>query len=96
ARVIVGNSSAGLIEAAILKTPAVNVGTRQGGRETPSSVVSCGHGPPAIRRAISEALAADVSRLRHPYGRGDTGTRIADTLAGINLDGVPVRKRNAY
>lgn len=96
ARVIVGNSSAGLIEAAILKTPAVNVGSRQGGRETPPSVVSCAHEPRAIRSAIDHALALATKRLRHPYGRGDTGQRIADTLAEIDLDAVSLRKQNRY
>ena len=96
ARCIVGNSSAGLIEAAILKTPAVNLGTRQGGRETPSTVISCPHRVSAIREAIREAMAMDTRRLRHPYGRGNTGRLIADTLAEVNLERVPLRKRNRY
>lgn len=96
AQVILGNSSAGLIESAILKTPAVNVGARQGGRETPSTVVSCSHAPQAIRDAINQALALDTSRLRHPYGRGNTGERIAETLAEVDFGTVPLRKQNRY
>ena len=41
ARAIVGNSSAGLIEAAALRTACVNVGPRQAGRERPRHVVDC-------------------------------------------------------
>ncbi|MEM9882451.1 MAG: UDP-N-acetylglucosamine 2-epimerase [Planctomycetota bacterium] len=93
---IVGNSSAGLIEAAVCRTPAVNVGPRQAGRQTARSVVSCGHGKRPIVGAINRALRLDRSRLRHPYGRGDAGIRIAATLASIGLDAVPLKKRNAY
>ena len=96
ARAIVGNSSAGLIESAILRTPAVNVGDRQGGRETPRSVISCGQAKTTIQRALARALSLDTRRMRHPYGRGDTGPRIARTLAEIDWDRVPLRKRNGY
>ena len=96
AKAIVGNSSAGLIESAILRTPAVNVGDRQGGRETPATVVSCGDAENQIAAALQQALALDTRRMRHPYGRGDTGPRIAATLARIELEQVPLRKRNRY
>ncbi len=96
ARLIVGNSSAGLIEAAVCKTAAVNIGNRQAGRECPNSVVSCPHHEPDVAGAINRALQLDPVTFRHPYGRGDTGLRIAQTLATIALDRVPIRKRNAY
>lgn len=93
---IVGNSSAGLIEAAALRTACVNIGPRQGGRESPSTVIDCGYGVGTVRGACKAALALDTRRLRHPYGRGDAGKRIADLLAALPLDAVPVRKRNTY
>ncbi|MEO1235363.1 MAG: UDP-N-acetylglucosamine 2-epimerase [Planctomycetota bacterium] len=96
AELLVGNSSAGLIEAAVCRTAAVNVGTRQGGREAPNSVVSCGYGKRPVVGAINRALRLDKRRFRHPYGRGDTGGRIAETLATVAWSRVPLRKRNAY
>lgn len=96
ARLIVGNSSAGLIEAAVCKTPTVNIGTRQAGRECPNSVVSCTYGKRAIVGAINQALQLDRKTFRHYYGRGDTGRRVADTLATISLDRVSIHKRNSY
>lgn len=96
AQLIVGNSSAGLIEAAVCKTPTVNVGPRQGGRETPNSVVSCGYGQHAVADAIARARQLDHRRFRHPYGRGDAGLRIADTLASVTLDQSSLRQRNTY
>jgi len=96
ARVLVGNSSAGLIEAAALKTPVVNVGPRQNGRQSPANVVDCDHGQTNVTRAIRAALRLDLTRMRHPYGKGDTGQRVADTLASLDLQAVPLRKHNAY
>lgn len=96
ARVIVGNSSAGLIEAAALRTACVNIGPRQGGREAPGSVVPCGYGVGKVRNALKQALQLDITKMRHPYGKGDAGPRIAETLATIHLDRVSLHKRNTY
>ena len=96
ARAIVGNSSAGLIEATVLKKPCVNIGPRQDGREKPANVVDCRYGQRAVRAAIEQALRLDLRRMRHPYGNATTGQRIAEILATINLDNLPLGKQNAY
>jgi len=96
AGVIVGNSSAGLIEAAALRTPAVNVGPRQAGRHRPRHVVDCDYGRANVEAALRRALTLDLAGLRHPYGPGRTGPSIADLLASIDLDAIPLRKRNRY
>ena len=99
AGVLVGNSSAGLIEAAALGTAAVNLGTRQAGRERPRLVVDVpGYAAATIRRSVRDAgsLLAGTRKAKHPYGDGRAGERIADLLATIKLDTMPLRKRNAY
>ena len=96
ARVIVGNSSAGLIEASVLGTACVNVGPRQNGREKPGSVVDCDYGARRVREAVEKALAIHAWRVRHPYGDGRSGERIAALLAATDWSAVDVRKRNAY
>lgn len=98
ARVIVGNSSAGLIEAAALHTACVDLGRRQAGRERPGHVVPCesDDDPQALRTAIETAIDLKVIDLPHPYGDGRTGPRVAELLAHIDLDTVALRKRNAY
>ncbi len=96
ARVIVGNSSAGLIEASALRTPCVNVGPRQAGREKPTSVVDCEYGLENVRAAITTAGQLNLAGLRHPYGDGTAGLKIAEQLATLDLKDVPLRKHNAY
>jgi UDP-hydrolysing UDP-N-acetyl-D-glucosamine 2-epimerase len=92
---IVGNSSAGLIEGAIVGCPAINLGPRQGGRERPASVTDI-EAPDAevIIRAIDHATT--VSRtIGHPYGIPGVGERIADLIARLDTTRPP-RKRLAH
>jgi len=97
-RVLVGNSSAGILEAASAGTATVNVGTRQLGRERPArGVVDCGETRAEIRSAIARALRL---RLRPGaptcYGDGRAGARIADILVRTRLDERLRRKQITY
>jgi len=91
---IVGNSSAGLIEAVALRIPSVNIGPRQSGRQRPAGVVDCNYGSDAVRAAIRRAMS--TRSRRHPYGDGHAGHRIADLLARVDLHKLSLRKRNTY
>ncbi|MEC9158198.1 MAG: UDP-N-acetylglucosamine 2-epimerase, partial [Planctomycetota bacterium] len=92
--VLVGNSSAGLIECAAVGRPAVDIGTRQSGRERPRTVV---HVDPLTGPALDAALIeAESLRSVGPddrFGSGDAGARIARILADVPLEVVPLRKR---
>jgi UDP-hydrolysing UDP-N-acetyl-D-glucosamine 2-epimerase len=96
--VLVGNSSAGLIEAAALKVPVVDIGPRQGGRERCANVVHTdSERAQSVRDAVHQARSLDLSALAHPYGSGDAGVRIADLLATTNPhEPGALRKRNTY
>jgi UDP-hydrolysing UDP-N-acetyl-D-glucosamine 2-epimerase len=96
AKAIAGNSSAGLIEAAVMRVPCVNIGPRQAGREKPGNVIDCDYGKESVARALRKALRLDLRRIRHPYGDGRAGRRIADTLALVKLQAVPLGKQNTY
>jgi UDP-hydrolysing UDP-N-acetyl-D-glucosamine 2-epimerase len=78
---VVGNSSAPIREGAFLGVPAVNIGTRQMGRDRGPNVVDVGHD----RREIVAAIRQQLANGRHPpdhlYGDGKAGGRIADILA---------------
>ncbi len=97
-RVLVGNSSSGIIESASAGTAAVNVGGRQEGRQhSGPSVIDCKESTKDIERAIGRAL------LKRPkiggttcYGQGKAGQRIADILARTKLDETLRRKRISY
>lgn len=90
---VVGNSSAPIREGAYLGVPAVNIGTRQRGRDRGPNVVDAGYD----RAEIVEAVRRQVAHGRYPsdalYGDGHAGGRIADLLARVPLS---VQKRLVF
>lgn len=96
--VLVGNSSAALIEAAALKVPVVDIGTRQSGRERCANVVHVDREyATGVAEAIMKAEQLDLRDLHHPYGEGNTGKVIAGILAKIDPDEPGLlRKRCTY
>jgi UDP-N-acetylglucosamine 2-epimerase len=84
ARWLLGNSSAGLLEAPSLKLPVINIGDRQKGRLKPANVIDTPLETAAIRNALGRALRDDfragMKNLTNPYGDGHAAKRIIATL----------------
>ncbi len=80
---MVGNSSVGIRECSALGVPAVNIGSRQRGRERGSNVVDCIPDADAIVAAVKQQLAHGHYPPVAIYGDGDAGVRIADRLATV-------------
>lgn len=94
---LIGNSSAGMIEAGALRCPAVDVGPRQSAREHGTNVVRTPGGDAgAIAAAIAGARRLDRSGITHPFGDGRAGERIAEILASTPPHRGMTRKLNAY
>lgn len=96
ADLMIGNSSAGIIEAATFGTPVINIGMRQNLRERNENVVDV----PAVAEVIAMAAAAALTRGRlaraNVYGDGNSAQRIAALLADLPLDQTVLMKTNAY
>jgi UDP-hydrolysing UDP-N-acetyl-D-glucosamine 2-epimerase len=90
---ILGNSSAAIRECAFLGAPAVNIGSRQAGRDRGANVLDVDYD----RAAIAAAVRRQVAHGRYPsdplYGTGDAGSRIAAVLAEAALT---IEKRLAF
>jgi UDP-hydrolysing UDP-N-acetyl-D-glucosamine 2-epimerase len=82
---LVGNSSVGIRECAYLGVPAVNVGSRQQGRDRGRNVVDVGYDRDAIAAAIERAATSPRPASDPLYGDGDAGRRIAEALATAPL-----------
>ena len=93
ATAIIGNSSVAIRECSYLGVPAVNIGSRQQGRERGANVIDVGHDRHAITAAIREHGRRGRPAPDHLYGDGTAGRRIADTLATAPLG---VEKRLTY
>jgi UDP-hydrolysing UDP-N-acetyl-D-glucosamine 2-epimerase len=78
---LVGNSSSGIRESAFLGTPAVNIGTRQNGRERAANVVDAACDVSSVVAAVQRQIAHGRYPPDHRYGDGCAGTRIAAVLA---------------
>jgi len=99
--VCAGNSSSGLKETPAFGCPCVNIGTRQQGRLRGDNVLDVPYETDAIEAALRRALWDENFRAQcrqgaNPYGEGNTGARIADILAGIELGPRLCRKLMTY
>jgi UDP-hydrolysing UDP-N-acetyl-D-glucosamine 2-epimerase len=93
ATAIVGNSSVAIRECSFLGVPAVNIGSRQQGRERGANVIDVEHDRAAIAAAIRRHREHPRPAPDHLYGDGQSGGRIADVLATAPLT---VEKRLTY
>lgn len=80
ANLVIGNSSSGIYEAPYLKTPTVDIGSRQRGRAAPGSVIRCEAKVDSIERAIEAALDVDFAKVDMIYGEGNVSPRIVEKL----------------
>lgn len=90
ARMLVGNSSSGIMETPSLALPCVNVGIRQRGRERATNVVDAPAEPDAIleglKRADTDTFRQGLAGMDNPYGEGSAATLIARVLRETPLD----------
>jgi UDP-N-acetylglucosamine 2-epimerase (non-hydrolysing)/GDP/UDP-N,N'-diacetylbacillosamine 2-epimerase (hydrolysing) len=94
---IVGNSSSGIHESSTFGIPAVNIGTRQQGRERAQNVIDVGYDKKSIKAGIQQALfdveyRKSVQNIINPYGDGKSAKRIVELLKTVKLSGI-VQKR---
>lgn len=83
AKILVGNSSSGLIEAPSLAVTTVNVGPRQKGREKAKSVIDVDYDQKQIENAIAKGLKTKIAKVVNPYGDGKTTPRVIKFLKSL-------------
>lgn len=82
---LVGNSSAGIRECSFLGIPVVNIGTRQNRRQRGENVIDVDYNESRIKEAIQRQLQSPKNTRSSIYGDGNSGDKIAEILATINL-----------
>lgn len=82
--VVVGNSSSGIIEAASLGIPVVDIGLRQAGRLRGANVLEAPEGHDGVLLALQTALTEEFREMCtsvvNPYGDGRAADRIVKAL----------------
>ena len=83
-KLVLGNSSSGIIEAPAFHIPTVNIGDRQRGRLQSDSIINCGTTFEEICDAIDIALSKDFEekceKAINPYGDGHAAERISKKI----------------
>lgn len=95
--VVVGNSSSGLLETPIFKTPSVNIGNRQKGRIRSTNVIDVDYSTFEIKKAIDICVndsnfLKSVKESVNPFGNGKTSSIIVDNLKKYFSDDILLKK----
>lgn len=89
ARLIVGNSSAGLLEAPSVPLAAINIGKRQRGRLAAGNVIFTEGDADSIRAAIAMALSPafqqELAVMSNPYGDGKSSLRALELIKSLDF-----------
>ena len=82
---VIGNSSSGLTEAPSLGVGTINIGDRQKGRLSASSVINCQPSVDSILEALDKlfdpAFRSTLDQTNNPYGNGGASKKIVDILS---------------
>jgi UDP-hydrolysing UDP-N-acetyl-D-glucosamine 2-epimerase len=92
-KAIIGNSSVAIRECSFLGIPAVNIGTRQAGRERGSNVIDVDYNRAHILRAIQKHVNDHHRPQSTLYGDGRAGARVAKLLSELEPR---IEKRLSY
>jgi len=94
-KVVVGNSSSGIIEVPSFHIPTINIGNRQKGRLQAESIINCKPTLPSINKAFTEALghnnATRFANAVNPYEQPDTANRIFEKIKVYPLEGLTIK-----
>lgn len=89
ASLVIGNSSSGIIEVPSLRTPVIDIGTRQLGRIRSPAVILCSCDEKNIVQKMQNALSTDHARTvltaPNPYDKAGTCDSIVSILARSDL-----------
>jgi GDP/UDP-N,N'-diacetylbacillosamine 2-epimerase (hydrolysing) len=100
AQCMVGNSSAGLLEAPTFHLPAINIGRRQHRRVQGQNVINTLFEPAAISAAIRQGcdpvFHQSLTTTTNPYGDGHSAEKIISVLKQTQADDQLLIKRLTY
>lgn len=88
-RLVIGNSSSGIIEVPSFHVPTVNIGARQSGRLASKSVINCAATAEGIQQALLKAIELSKSEnftsFTNPYGQGNASEKILSLIRKTDL-----------
>ena len=99
-RIVIGNSSSGIIEAPSFGKPIINIGDRLKGRICADSVINCGYTQQEIQQAMETALTEEFENkarnCRNPYEKENTAANIISVIKDYLLNDKIKLKKGFY
>ncbi|PKP26311.1 MAG: UDP-N-acetylglucosamine 2-epimerase (hydrolyzing), partial [Bacteroidetes bacterium HGW-Bacteroidetes-22] len=98
---LLGNSSAGILEAPSFGLPVVNIGQRQRGRTHSTNVIFVDNSKDQIEAAISkilndEVFIANCRNCINPYGNGHSSERVLEIVKSLTINKNLIFKNITY
>ncbi|MEF9945174.1 MAG: UDP-N-acetylglucosamine 2-epimerase [Lachnospiraceae bacterium] len=97
AKMVIGNSSSGILEVPSFGIPTIDIGDRQQGRFAPRTVIHCECVKCDIQKAIkkgkSEEFLDEIKGYESPYGQGNTASTICKILKKVDFKNENIRKK---
>ena len=90
-----------MIESSSFRTPVVNIGVRQSGRQRGDNVLDTDNNRNRIAEAIDKSLnnkkyLAKLTKIKNPWGDGKTGPRVAKILENTIINVRLFKKQVTY
>ncbi len=94
---MIGNSSAGIIEASMFKLPVINIGSRQNGRPQSINIVNCKSDYNKILKKINfirnnKKFINSLKKTKNPYFLKNSSVMITKILANLKLSDSLLKK----
>lgn len=101
AKLIIGNSSSGIIESPAFKIPCINLGHRQKGRLRAKNVIDVSKMEKkslikAYKKSQSISFRKSLKNVKNPYGDGNSSMRIINWLKKMKIDQKLIFKKLTY
>ena len=101
ASVIIGNSSAGIIESPSFKIPTINIGRRQKNRLKAKNVINIENYTEkkfmsAIKKIETKNFKKKIQNIKNPYGNGNSSEKILEILKKTKIDENLLQKQLTY
>lgn len=92
---VVGNSSSGIAEAPSMGVGTINIGDRQKGRLSATSIIHCAPDyleiQNALRKLYDPIFRKTLKNTINPYGNGGASQKIFDIIRSYPLDGILIK-----
>ena len=100
-KIMIGNSSSGIMEAPTFQLPVINIGRRQIGRLQTKNIINVPQYKikniqEAIKKGISPQFKNSLKNIRNPYGESAVSKNIIDILKNIDINKKLLNKEITY